>query len=95
MIIRLVKMTFRPECTEDFVKIFLKYRREISNSPGCSHLDLLRDKQDPGVFFTLSHWDGEESLLAYRNSELFKIVWHQTKQLFASDPQAWSTVVAG
>ena len=40
---------------------------------------------------TYSHWESEEALNKYRDSELFKSVWSFTKALFAEKPQAFST----
>jgi heme-degrading monooxygenase HmoA len=39
---------------------------------------------------TYSHWTGEEALDNYRHSELFRVTWAKTKQLFADRPEAWS-----
>lgn len=91
MIIRLVKMTFRPGCAEEFLEIFREKQKAIAASPGCSFLQLVRDKEDPNTFFTISHWDKPSSLEAYRNSELFAGVWKRTSALFEDKPEAWST----
>ena len=45
-------------------------------------LELYQDKNNPEIFFTYSYWDKEEDLEHYRNSELFKNVWIQTKKYF-------------
>jgi heme-degrading monooxygenase HmoA len=42
------------------------------------------------VFFTYSFWNAEANLEQYRNSELFKAVWAETKPLFNAKPEAWS-----
>ena len=39
---------------------------------------------------TLSYWDSERDLEAYRNSELFKDVWGRVKVLFGAPTQALS-----
>ena len=88
--IRIVKMHFRPEGPEEFLKIFEKAYPLISTFPGCSHLELWRDKNDPAIFFTKSHWDHPDALEDYRNSELFKTTWAATKALFAEKAEAWS-----
>lgn len=90
MIIRIVKLTFKPETVEDFLTIFAASKERIRSFPGCSHLELLRDLEKPEVFFTYSYWQAAEDLNNYRNSELFKSVWGPTKQLFGDRPQAWS-----
>jgi quinol monooxygenase YgiN len=90
MIIRVVKMTFRENEVENFLKIFNSSKHKIQNFEGCTHLELWRDKNSPSIFFTYSHWQNELFLEKYRQSDLFKNVWNQTKILFADSPQAWS-----
>ena len=90
MIIRIVKMTFEPDKVEDFLKIFDTSKQYIRNMPGCSHLELLNDINSPTVFFTYSHWQSENDLMNYRNSQLFAGVWSKTKILFAAKAEAWS-----
>ena len=93
MIIRIVKMQFRVERTDDFIRIFKKNKAHIRSFEGCSHLHLLRDKNDPRIFFTYSHWKDEMALNKYRKSDLFKEVWAETKALFSGKPEAWSTAM--
>ena len=90
MLIRVVQMTFRENETAAFLKIFNQSRDKIRYSPGCRHLELWQDAHQPYVFCTYSHWDSEEDLNRYRQSELFADVWAATKKLFAAQPQAFS-----
>lgn len=90
MIIRIVKMTFETNKVADFLTIFEASKKLIRNMEGCSHLELLKDVKTPTIFFTYSHWENENDLNTYRNSELFKSVWSKTKILFAEKPEAWS-----
>ncbi|MFD2568321.1 putative quinol monooxygenase [Pseudotenacibaculum haliotis] len=90
MFVRIVKMGFQPEHIDTFLSNFHAKKEFIRNSPGCRLLELYRDKQDPSVFFTYSYWDKEEDLENYRNSDLFKGVWAETKILFNAKPEAWS-----
>ena len=76
------------------MKNFENNKDKIRAFPGCGFLQLLRDKNDGSIFFTLSHWKSEEALEVYRNSELFQKVWAMTKLLFRNKPEAWSTEVA-
>src|SRR5688500_17171863 len=91
MLIRVVRMTFREEETAAFLEIFSQSRDRIRNYPGCRHLELWQDAHKPFVFSTYSHWDSEEDLNHYRQSELFAGVWAATKNLFAAQPQAFSS----
>jgi quinol monooxygenase YgiN len=90
MVIRLVKLTFKPHAVSDFLRLFEQHKHAIRNAPGCIHLDLLQDAHQPHVFFTYSHWNNAADLEAYRMSETFSIVWPQTKALFLAPAEAWS-----
>ena len=93
MIKRLVKLTFKSDKTDDFLTTFEDSKQLIRQRNGCQHLELLRDAAMPNVFFTLSLWDDEAALNAYRDSELFKTTWAKTKALFSDKAQAWTTHV--
>jgi quinol monooxygenase YgiN len=90
MLIRIVRMTFREEHTEDFRRIFRESQELIRQQPGCQHVELWQDADDPRVFCTYSHWESVAALNAYRRSELFGQVWPATKVLFAAPAQAFS-----
>ena len=83
-------MGFDPSKTDEFLHNFDTVKQQIRNAPGNRFLELYRDKNDPSVFFTYSHWDSPDALEAYRNSELFREVWAFTKKLFNQKPEAWS-----
>jgi quinol monooxygenase YgiN len=90
MLVRIVKMTFKPEKIDLFLEIFDVNKEKIRNSKGCSLLELYRDKKNTNIFFTYSHWNTEDDLENYRNSELFDDLWSKTKILFNDKAQAWS-----
>ncbi|WP_271406843.1 putative quinol monooxygenase [Tenacibaculum soleae] len=90
MFVRIVKMSFHSEKTEEFLTNFNTKKEFIRNSTGCRLLELYRDKNNSDIFFTYSYWETEQDLENYRNSDLFKGVWAQTKILFNDKPVAWS-----
>ena len=90
MFVRIVKMSFQKEYIEDFLQMFEQKKKLIRNSPGCKLLELYQDKNNPEIFFTYSYWDTENDLENYRNSDLFKTTWKQTKSYFNNKPEAWS-----
>lgn len=90
MIIRIVKMTFVHDKTHQFVQIFSQAQKKIEAFPGCKGVDLCQDMIQSNVFLTISVWDSVESLNQYRDSELFKTTWSETKKLFSERPEAWS-----
>jgi quinol monooxygenase YgiN len=83
-------MTFREECVEDFLRVFESSKHQIRSFPGCTHLELMRDDREPNIFSTYSLWESGTDLERYRESELFKGVWAQTKVLFEAKPMAFS-----
>ena len=91
-IIRIVRMTFQPEKCTDFEGLYDSVCQKIMSMPGCTSLSLKHDANQPNVYYTLSHWNSEESLQAYRHSELFKQTWARTKAMFADAPQAFSLI---
>ncbi|MFD2724716.1 putative quinol monooxygenase [Hyunsoonleella rubra] len=90
MLVRIVKMSFEAQSIETFLNIFESSKTKIRGFEGCEFLELYRDKTNPNIFFTYSYWNDESDLERYRNSELFKSVWDQTKALFNAKPEAWS-----
>ena len=90
MLIRIVKLTFKPENIPSFERIFDETKNGILAFEGCNMVELYQDRNNPCIFFTYSFWDGESALEKYRNSDFFKKVWGNTKKLFSDKPEAWS-----
>ena len=90
MLIRVVRMTFSAEQVPSFLTLFHAYEHRIRQQPGCQHLELWQDADNPAIHCTYSHWEDSASLEGYRTSALFGEVWPATKQLFASPPVAFS-----
>lgn len=90
MLIRIVKMGFEETFVEQFLEDFEQNKEKIRRFPGCNYLELYRDREHSHIFFTYSFWDRPESLENYRNSDLFKGIWKNTKKGFCEKPQAWS-----
>jgi heme-degrading monooxygenase HmoA len=86
-LIRIVKMTFREDSTDEFLRIFDQRKELIASFPGCSYMELLRDGN---IFFTYSKWEDEAALERYRASALFAETWAAVKPLFAAKAEAWS-----
>jgi quinol monooxygenase YgiN len=83
-------MKFKAENCNEFQELFNKYHSKIAGFKNCISVELLRDINDPTIFFTYSKWENESDLNNYRESELFKSVWSQTKALFEEKAEAWS-----
>ena len=90
MLLRTVRMTFRPDRLAEFLDLFRAARPRIAAAPGCRHLELWQDARFPNILTTFSRWDDADALEAYRQSELFRTTWAETKPLFAAPPIAHS-----
>lgn len=90
MVVRIVKMTFRPEACDDFIQLFETYHRQIRAAEGCLSLQMLRQDKESPVFFTYSTWKDESFIELYKQSDTFGVVWPKTKLLFAAPPEAWT-----
>jgi len=91
MIVRIVKMVFYENRSEDFAQLSTSIQPAIRKIKGCLHLDLLQDIQHKNIFFSYSHWESEEDLNNYRNSDFFQQTWGKVSQWFREKAQAWST----
>jgi len=90
VIIRVVRMTFRPDAVDAFRQLFAERCATIRGFTGCTHLELWQEAGDNTVMATCSHWQSAEHLDAYRASPFFADTWAATKALFAAPAQAWS-----
>ena len=90
MLLRTVRMTFAPDRLAAFLDLFAEAKPRIAAAPGCRHLELWQDDRYPNVLTTFSRWDSEGALDAYRQSELFRTTWAETKPMFAAPPVARS-----
>jgi autoinducer 2-degrading protein len=90
MITRIVKMSFKKDETDSFVRIFYESNPLLHGCEGCLDVKLLKDHKDPSIIFTLSLWESLNDLEVYRNSQLFKSTWAKTKVLFNAKAEAWS-----
>lgn len=90
MLVRLVRITLRPDAVDDFLALFDGAAPQIRAFPGCQHLTLWQDVRFPNMFTTHSRWSDADALEHYRQSPLFKATWAETKRLFAAPPEARS-----
>ncbi len=90
MLVRIVRMTFKPEEVNTFLELFETVKLKIRSFEGCEHLELLRDYDNASIYHTYSVWNDGDHLEKYRKSELFQDTWAKTKVLFADKPKAFS-----
>lgn len=94
MLLRIVRLTLAPSHVADFLTLFRNSENLIRQQPGCQHLELWQDADQPHIYCTYSHWDDAAALDTYRRSALFGQVWPATKRLLAAPAQAFSVVRA-
>lgn len=90
MIVRIVKMEFKPEHVGQFRDLFNRIKDKIAGFEGCMHLELLHESGAKDVLFTYSIWRDENSLNRYRFSELFRTSWSELREYFSAPAEAWS-----
>ena len=88
--IRIVRMSFKPEYSENFEALFNERKELIRQVDGCTYLELWQDEHQPNVYFTYSVWSHPNDLEQYRISPLFIDTWTTVKQWFNESPQAFS-----
>jgi quinol monooxygenase YgiN len=90
MITRIVKLEFQEDKVNDFLRFFDTIKNIVNEFPGCYGMKLYQDIDRPNIIMTYSHWDNQESLNKYRNSEQFGMIWPTIKPWFNAKPEAWS-----
>ena len=90
MLIRIVKLHFQEDRTEEFLTFFETIKFKVNSFPGCLGMKLLRGTEDPNVIMTYSHWESAADLENYRTSETFGEIWPNIKPWFKEKPEAWS-----
>jgi len=91
-ILRIVRLSFFENKTQNFIDIFQSTKDQICSFDGCLQLDLMNDFHQSNVYYTISKWNSNESLETYRNSALFKETWAKTKLLFNDKPIAYTLI---
>ncbi|MVN78117.1 antibiotic biosynthesis monooxygenase [Hymenobacter sp. HMF4947] len=94
MLLRIVRLTLVPAQVPMFLQLFRQSEARIRQQPGCQHLELWQDADQPHIYCTYSHWADATALNAYRHSALFGEVWPATKRLLAAPAEAFSVVKA-
>lgn len=90
MITRIVRMEFKPGCVDTFVQVYQSAEKKIKSFEGCQALKLVRDENNPCVFYTISVWTDAPTLDRYRDSMLFAETWKAAKTGFSAAPLAFS-----
>lgn len=92
MLIRVVRMYFKEEHVQDFLKIFEESKDRIRNFDGCLKLELLQDYNQKHILTTYSYWRDIKALDNYRHSAMYMQNWAQMKKYFTTRPTAFSCI---
>ncbi len=90
MITRIVKLEFKEDKLEDFLRFFDTIKHKVNSFPGCYGMKLYQDINSSTTVMTYSHWESQEDLDNYRTSDTFGAVWPKIKPWFNAKPEAWS-----
>lgn len=90
MLTRVVKMHFESDFVNEFQDVFKAVQPKIVAFNGCNGVQLLQDKSNKSIFFTISIWQNQDALETYRQSDLFKATWSIVKPRFKHKAEAWS-----
>ena len=91
----MVRLTFSPETVDAFDALYVQFQARIQARSGCQMVRAMKVPGQPYQRATLSFWETQNDLDAYRKSTLFGEVWPATKALFAAPPQAQSYELDG
>ena len=69
MLIRIVKLSFEEEKISEFLSTFNAHKEQIKNFKGCTHLELLRDKNKSNIFFRVFN-------LSFESFIFFRLIYY-------------------
>jgi len=90
MIVRIVRMHFRPEVKEMILQRLIGQAPKVRAFPGCLYLVLHQDAENTAIFYSISHWESPDALEVYRQDALFQDFWAEIKTHFAQPAQAFT-----
>ncbi len=88
MILRLVKLNIAQERREDFLSAVTEVFETVASSAGCLGIEILSSAEKPDTFLSLSRWESEAALEAYRNDTVFGTLWSTIKPWFSTPAEA-------
>jgi autoinducer 2-degrading protein len=86
MIVTLVHVWVKPEMINEFVMATTLNHKESIKEPGNLRFDLLQDANDPAKFVIYEAFESEESILAHKETDHYKI-WRETVADWMAKPR--------
>ena len=91
MIKRIVRLTVKDAAAKEAFQEIYRSRNPYKNGvPGCREVKVMQDVNDDDVYYTVSIWDSNDDLEAYRNSDYFAKTWPMVKAQLSKRAEAFS-----
>jgi len=91
MIKRIVRLTMKDTVSmQAFEDIYERRNPHKKSVKGCLDVKVMRDVNEENVYYTVSTWESNGDLEAYRQSPYFKETWPMVKANLAKRAEAYS-----
>lgn len=91
MIKRIVRLTVKDTAASEAFQEIYRSRNPFKNGvKGCRDVKVMKDVNDENVYYTVSIWDHNDDLEAYRESEYFAETWPMVKAQLSKRAEAFS-----
>jgi len=91
MIKRIVRLTMKDAAAKVSFQEIYRSRNPLKNGvKGCREVKVMKDVNDDNVYYTVSTWEHNDDLEAYRASEYFAETWPMVKAQLSKRAEAFS-----
>ena len=91
MIKRVVRLTVKDAAAKEAFQEIYRSRNPYKNGvKGCQDVKVMKDVNEDNVYYTVSLWDRNEDLEAYRQSDYFAETWPMVKAQLSKRAEAFS-----
>jgi len=72
LIIAIVEYTTKPGTASLFTSFLKEFLDESRKAPGCISISLYENEREPGVYYSIGHWETSAARQDWLNSELYE-----------------------
>lgn len=91
MIKRIVRLTLKDNTSKAaFEEIYNRRNPHKNGVQGCHDVKVMKDVNEENIYYTVSTWESNDDLEAYRHSDYFKETWPMVKAHLATRAKAFS-----
>jgi len=91
MIKRIVRLTLKDTASKTAFEDIYDTRNPHKNGvKGCLDVKVMKDVNEENIYYTVSTWESNDDLEAYRHSPYFKETWPMVKANLAKRAEAYS-----